>query len=104
MLTDRQGVEISGVQSHNGAAFFYCVVGSDQIFAVYLYLDEIGKSCVGRKGQPVCAALLPCAVGSLDDYRGVSSCASLYSISNSNASAVLPDTSSVSGKVTVVAV
>ena len=69
MLTDRQGVEISGVQSHNGATFFYCVVGSVQIFAVYLYLDEIGKSCVGRKGQPVCAALLPAAVGSGDNNR-----------------------------------
>ena len=62
MLTDRQGVEISGVQSHNGATFFYCVVGSVQIFAVYLYLLEVFISCIGSKGKTVLCAFLPATV------------------------------------------
>ena len=40
-------------QIDNGAAFLYCVVGSIQVFAVYLYLLEVFISCIGSKGKTV---------------------------------------------------
>ena len=49
-------------QSDNGAAFLYCVVGSIQVFAVYLYLLEVFISCIGSKGKTVLCAFLPATV------------------------------------------
>ena len=62
MFADRQSFQIFSFQSDNGAAFLYCVVGSIQVFAVYLYLLEVLISGIGRKGKTVLCAFLPATV------------------------------------------
>ena len=53
VLADRQSFQIFSFQSDNGAAFFYCVVGNIQVFAVNLNFKEVCKSGVGSKGESV---------------------------------------------------
>lgn len=62
VLADRQSFQIFSFQIDNGAAFLYCVVGSIQVFAVYLYLLEVFISCIGSKGKTVLCAFLPATV------------------------------------------
>ena len=69
MLTGGQGLQIRRFQRNNGAAFFYCVVGNIQVFAVYLYLLEVFISCIGSKGKTVRAVRLPCGICSGSDSR-----------------------------------
>ena len=50
VFAHRQSFQIGSFQSDNGAAFLDRVVGSVQVFAVYLYLLEVFISCIGSKG------------------------------------------------------
>ena len=60
VFAHRQSFQIGSFQSDNGAAFLDRVVGSVQVFAVYLYLLEVFISCIGSKGKTVLCAFLPC--------------------------------------------